>query len=283
MHPDLQHLYDNQMARLPQPVRGYDLKFGDWRTHVVEAGDPQAPPLLAIHGMHTPAPFNLEMVWPLVERYRLISPDLPGQTGGSEGPAPTTQPGDYGGWLLALMDRLSLERCPMVGISFGGAVLLDTAALAPQRVAASALIVPAGLDISLWRPLRAVALNWLRHRVQNNHNSFRRMMAELMAEPWPALEQFYRQVLLHAESPVLLPPGPLNPDQLADWSAPVQLVICSQDIYFEPQRLRQQARLLLPGLQQVVELDDTHIPGLYHRLLIQQQVKAFLERYDEPG
>jgi pimeloyl-ACP methyl ester carboxylesterase len=67
--------------------------------------------------------------------YRVLAVDMPG-FGGSP-PAPVQTP-----WLdvLETIDALGIDRAALVGNSFGGAVALRIAALAPARVAALALI-----------------------------------------------------------------------------------------------------------------------------------------------
>jgi 3-oxoadipate enol-lactonase len=70
------------------------------------------------------------------EGFRAVAPDLPGF-----GEAPV-QPGEQAPWadVLAAMDALGIERAALVGNSFGGAVALRVAAVAPERVSALALI-----------------------------------------------------------------------------------------------------------------------------------------------
>ncbi len=79
--------------------------------------------------------------------YRAIALDLPGF--GEARP----EPGEQAPWrdVLDTMDELGIERGALVGNSFGGAVALRIAVLAPERVTALALIsAPApGLEPSL--------------------------------------------------------------------------------------------------------------------------------------
>jgi pimeloyl-ACP methyl ester carboxylesterase len=67
---------------------------------------------------------------------RAVAPDLPGF-----GEA-AVQPGEQAPWedVLRTMDELGLERAAIVGNSFGGAVALRVAVVAPERVSALGLI-----------------------------------------------------------------------------------------------------------------------------------------------
>jgi pimeloyl-ACP methyl ester carboxylesterase len=68
--------------------------------------------------------------------YRAVAVDLPGF-----GEA-RVRPGEQAPWadVLRTMDELSIERAALVGNSFGGAVALRAALVAPDRVSALALI-----------------------------------------------------------------------------------------------------------------------------------------------
>src|SRR5215469_15278213 len=62
--------------------------------------------------------------------YRVVAPDLPGFGEAVVGSAPAAHWED----LLETMDGLGIERAALVGNSFGGAVALRAAAVAPGRV-----------------------------------------------------------------------------------------------------------------------------------------------------
>ena len=68
--------------------------------------------------------------------YRVIALDLPGF---GEAPPPTSEDAPWSD-VLETMDGLGVERAALVGNSFGGAVALRVAAVAPRRVTALALI-----------------------------------------------------------------------------------------------------------------------------------------------
>ena len=82
--------------------------------------------------------------------YRAVAMDLPGF---GEAPVSATAP-----WLsvLATMDELGIERAVLAGNSFGGAVALRVAAVAPERVRALVLISAPPPDLEPSDALREV-------------------------------------------------------------------------------------------------------------------------------
>jgi 3-oxoadipate enol-lactonase len=99
-----------------------------------EIGD--GPALLLLHAGVADRTMWDEHLVPLAEaERRVIAPDLPGF---GEAPAP---PGPLAHWLevLRLMDSLSIEEAAIAGNSFGAAVALRIAAVAPERVSSLTL------------------------------------------------------------------------------------------------------------------------------------------------
>lgn len=272
-----QTLYQQQLERLPGAVRTYSLHTRYGEVWITEAGALDKPPLLALPGLHTPAPFNLDMIWALTEHFRVISPDLPGHAGRTPGVAPEPKNSAWGEWVVALMDALLLPpACPMVGISFGGAVVLDTAAFAPERVGPVSLIVPAGLEHSVVRPLKHFLLPWLKFRLRSREQDLYGLLQPLLSEPWPALEAYYIAVFTQQHPGLPVPPGPVEAEALKRWHSPVQLFVARDDAYFDPDALAREARARIPNLRELNFLDDRHIPGSSNRGLIQQKQVAFL-------
>ncbi len=96
----------------------------------------RGPAVILLHAGVADRTMWSEHLGPLAEAgYRVIAVDLPGF---GEAPAGT---GEKGEWVAVLetMDGLSLERAAIAGNSFGGAVALRMALVAPERIAALAL------------------------------------------------------------------------------------------------------------------------------------------------
>lgn len=94
--------------------------------------DPALPCVVFIHGA-----LHDHSVWTLLARYlahhghSVLAVDLPGH-GRSDGP-PLPNVESLGGWMLALMSAVGVERAALVGHSMGSLIALEAAAQAPDR------------------------------------------------------------------------------------------------------------------------------------------------------
>jgi pimeloyl-ACP methyl ester carboxylesterase len=123
--------------------------------HVAEAGDPAAPPVLAVHGWPQHWWMWREVIAALAPTRRVICPDLRG-LGWSGQPADGDfAKGRFADDLLALLDVLGIERAGLLGHDWGGWACWLVALRAPARVErlmALSIVHP-------WPPRRASALN----------------------------------------------------------------------------------------------------------------------------
>jgi 3-oxoadipate enol-lactonase len=97
----------------------------------------EGPAVVLLHAGIADRTMWADHLQPLAEQgYRVVAMELPGF-----GEAPLA-PGEQAPWadVLRTMDELGIEQAALVGNSFGGAVALRVAAVAPERVWALALI-----------------------------------------------------------------------------------------------------------------------------------------------
>jgi len=101
----------------------------------LEWGDPEAPPLVALHGwLDNAASFSL--LAPLLAPYcRVIALELPGHGHSDHLPAGTGYHfPEYVHAALAALDALELPRCSLLGHSLGAGIAALVAAAAPARI-----------------------------------------------------------------------------------------------------------------------------------------------------
>jgi pimeloyl-ACP methyl ester carboxylesterase len=142
-------------------VDGVEHRFvsaGGLRTHVAEAGDPDAPPLLLVHGW----PQNWfawhELIGPLAADHRIIAPDLRG-FGWTDAPPGGYDPEVFAMDIAALLDALEIDKpVDYMGHDWGGWTGFMLALRRPERVRR---LLALGIIHPFARPnLRAVLGGW---------------------------------------------------------------------------------------------------------------------------
>jgi lipase len=112
------------------------------RLHLHEWGDPDAPPVVCIHGVSAHGRrFRRLAEERLGARFRVLAPDLRGH--GRSGYDPPWDLPTHVEDVLETMMAAGVETAAWVGHSFGGRLLLELCARAPERVESLVLLDPA--------------------------------------------------------------------------------------------------------------------------------------------
>lgn len=129
------------------PVERRFVPMGDGALHVLEAG--KGDPLVLLHGAGGGAANWFSVIEGLTDRFRLLAPDLPG-FGLSDPIDPTSPLGDCVAQRLCdWLDGEGIDRCGLVGTSFGGLVATRMALRLGRRVDALVLIDSVGFGREL--------------------------------------------------------------------------------------------------------------------------------------
>jgi lipase len=107
-----------------------------------EWGDVDAPPLICVHGINAHGRrFRKLAEDRLARRYHVLAPDLRGH-GSSEWEPPWTI-ATHAHDLLETLDDAGIHSADWIGHSFGGRLILELAAFAPERLERTVLLDPA--------------------------------------------------------------------------------------------------------------------------------------------
>lgn len=183
----LEGWYGRFLARVPPPVESRHVPTRHGPSHVLLAGPANAPSVVCLHAMRTGAAHLLSELGPFAARFRLVAPDLPGQS--VRGPQVRLSLKDdaYARWLLDVLDGLGLGGpADVFGVSFGGFVARLAASTAPDRVRRLALLVPAGVaNGSHLTGLIRMAVPLVLYRLRRSEANLRRLLAPLFTT-WDA-------------------------------------------------------------------------------------------------
>jgi len=138
-------LYDAAVAASTLPVTESDIETSFGRTHVLAAGDPSKPPLVAMHGIQIASTSWLPLLPTLAAAHRVTMIDAIGQVSKSIATKPITEAAHLVAWLDETLRALGIDRAAMVGMSMGAWIATQYALAFPDRVDRLALICPVGL------------------------------------------------------------------------------------------------------------------------------------------
>jgi pimeloyl-ACP methyl ester carboxylesterase len=111
------------------------------RSAYLEAGPPDAPPVLLLHGLGGTNASMLPLVPDLCRDHRVIAPDFPG-FGASDAPRWRYRPSDLAAWLRAFQETVGASPAALVGNSLGGRVAIEAGLTNPAMVTRLVLLCP---------------------------------------------------------------------------------------------------------------------------------------------
>lgn len=112
------------------------------RTHYLEAGPPDGPPVVLLHGLGATNASLLPLVTDLASDYRVLAPDLPG-FGATHAWRGRYDAPFFSDWLDGLLTELGVDRAVVGGNSLGGRIALEYALRHPARVRGLIGLAPA--------------------------------------------------------------------------------------------------------------------------------------------
>jgi len=269
-------LYEEALARLGSGHETLRIgtRFGE--THVILAGPEDASPLVVLPGGNFLNPLCLSWFLPLAGAFRLYAPDVVGQPGRSAPTRPSAKSDGHARWLVAVLDGLGLGRVPFVGISYGAGLVLRLAGLAPDRIAGSALVSPAGIAAGpIWPMLRETVLPMLLYRAFPSRRHLLRAARPILTdleEPYVRqLGLVYRHVKLDRQLP-----RAATKEELAGYEAPTLLFSDENELFFPARRVIPRAREIVPNLETEALRGDRHVPSRETFARINDRVADFL-------
>ena len=111
-------------------------------TFYLEAGPPDAPPVVLVHGLSATNASMLPLMPVLSRHFRVLAPDLPGH-GGTQASAVPHGAAYLGKWLAGFLRETCDQPAVLIGNSLGGRTALQAALDDPDAVRGLVLLCPA--------------------------------------------------------------------------------------------------------------------------------------------
>lgn len=239
------------------------------RTHLLEAESNRSgkPDLVFLPGWASNC-----MYWDLNDLIRLYTPhfnvyllDVPGQPGLSDPLMMKHWKGrnSYGYWLRSVLDELGIDQANLVGVSFGGFLVLKLAQIAPERIARAALLTPAGFTYTFRPELRHSLMAAIAPRRQHTTNFLRHVILNRQYDQLSSVSHLtdYLTYVFKSFRITSPPPHLFQEREISRLKAPSMVLCGAEDHLFNAETIVRKAQKLLPDLREVRIL-----PNLDHAL-----------------
>ncbi|QDS95080.1 putative carboxylesterase nap [Roseimaritima multifibrata] len=229
-------------------------------SHVLVSGLENGRPLVCLHAMRTGSPFLVSEMGPVLKRFRVYAPDLPGQSiRGPEIKLPLND-NSLALWLIDVMDGLELDQVNLFGVSWGGFLARLTATTAPARVSRLALMVPAGIaNGSHLSGLMKMVFPMVRYKIRPSSSNLRKLLLPILStwdDDWAGMiECTLRDMKMDLRIP------PLASDQdLEQLTMPTLVLAGENDISFPGRDVIDRLRGRLPNIDVELMPECKHSP-----------------------
>lgn len=271
--------YEKFFARVPGPVERQEVPTELGPSHVLLAGNPDGPSLVVLHGALASSAHVVSELGALVERYRIVAPDVPGQSVHGPQVQPPLKDDTLARWLIAILDSLGLGTVNLMGVSWGGFIARKTASFAPQRVRRLVLYVPAGIVTgSMWAGFTRMMWPMTMYRLFPSERRLRTFIGQLFStwdDDWArCIGDAVRGVKMDFRIPPLA-----TDEELRALAMPVLAVAGEEDVSFPGAKLLARIQALVTRAETELIAGSKHSPPTTDafRAWTAERVTRFLE------
>lgn len=294
----LDGLFHADDRRDPHLPKAREVQAMGVRTLYLEAGPPDAPAVLLLHGLGATNASMLPVLADLAADHRVLAPDSPG-FGASDAPRGPYNPAWFAAWVQEFQRATGSRGAVLIGNSLGGRVALEAGLTHPSWVRAVVLITPspAFRRLRQYVPLvRRIPPDLARLPLPTSHRLVVEGIRAMFSEPDRLPRQWYDAA---ADEAVRV---------LQDRDHRVAFFSCARQIYLEdaygkngfwqrlpgllppalflwgdndrlvPSSFARHVADALPGAGQIVLEDCGHVPQFEHPQETMAMIRGFVEQ-----
>jgi len=269
------------MSSLPSTGRQTPLRLGSGSVDIVRLG--KGEPLVLVPGMAGSWKLTLPLARRLARHFEVITYGLRGDDYFSSGSRRIWDIGEHADDLAQLIDQLGLERPTVLGVSFGGAIALETAVEYPSKL--GALIVQgaaADFPSTIGSSVARRVLERFPLPIDNRFvNQFFNLLHGSKPEPGPLVDFVAETIWETDQSVIAQRLAQLELFDVSDrlWRIEVPTLVLSgsKDAIVKPSRQVALSQMI-PGARHEMVEGAGHIGFLTHRAEISRLVRRHLNR-----
>ena len=216
-----------------------DTSFG--KTFVLEAGKPEYPALVLLHGSCSNSAMWLGDIPVLQNKFHVFAVDTLGEAGNSEENRLNIDSDEYTYWLSELMDKLGIDQSAIMGNSMGGWLALQFAAAFPNRTLSLVLIAAAGII-----PARQSFLEKTAAILKDTGSSVSVKDAIFSDAAVPKEVMEFMDLVMADFNPITSEFASLSDDEMSKLTMPVLMIAGKDDITTDTEKAAERLAKLVP-------------------------------------
>ena len=274
---EIMKLYAEKLAALHVTYQEIDVETQFGKTHVIKTGNPDGKQVVLFHGFNAGAPLTLEAVQELSERYCIYAIDTIGQTTKSAETKLSIKNDEYAVWADEVLEKLDIESCNAVGISYGAFILQKLITYKPGRVAKCIFVVPSGLvNGHFWQSMKQLTFPLLRFKITKKEKHLKAFTDAFAPENNEFMFRLLKLIMTGTKLDTRIPKL-LTKENVAHFTNPVYILAASNDVYFPGERIAERSPNVFKNLKEVHLLNGSkHMPTEETFSVIQEKLGEWI-------
>ena len=268
--------YEDMFVLWNVPHDSTVIKTGYGNTHINVSGPADGYPLVILHAAGLSSTVWFANIAALSEHHRVYAVDVIGDAGKSVADRLMMERKDYAQWLKEVFDGLNIERCDLLGHSYGGWLTLNMALTYPDRLRKIVLLAPA----ASFRPLGYMTKLILVLGEFKIHPPARSVLKAAATKGTVLEEAFVHlmEIVTRYCSPATMFPTVYTDTELKQLQLPALLLIGEGDKIYNPRKAIERARQWMPDLTAEIIPDAGHILIMDQPEIVNARILDFLNR-----
>jgi len=266
--------YEAMFTLWKVPYDPIDINTSYGSTHINVSGPVDGHPLVLLHAAGLSSTVWFASIASLSVCHRVYAVDVIGDAGKSVANRIMGRRTDYAHWLREVFDGLHIEKCNLLGHSYGGWLTLNMAMAYPDRLRKIVLLAPA----ASFRPLSFITKLILYLGEFKIHPPVRSVLKAIAAKGTVLEETFIQlmEMVTRYCSPATMYPTVYTDGELKQIDHPALLLIGSEEKIYNPQKVIQRAQRCMPDLTAEIIPDIGHLLIMDRPETINKRILKFL-------
>jgi pimeloyl-ACP methyl ester carboxylesterase len=251
-----------------------DVKTSYGSTHINFSGPDDGYPLVLLHAAGLTSTVWFANIAQLSANHRVYAVDVIGDAGKSLADRLLEKRADYAKWLREIFEGLNIERCNLLGHSYGGWLTLNMALAYPERLRKIILLAPA----ASFCPLSFITKLILYLGEFKIHPPARSILKVAAAKGTVLQETFIHHIEMVTRycRPASMYPTVYTDAELKQIDLPALLLIGSGDKIYNPEKAIARAQRWMPDLTTEVIANAGHLLIMDQPEIINARILKFL-------